>query len=611
MPNLNEAWKYETENFIWNINVSSSGELVAVGSWDAHIHLLDRKGTSLWKYKTGDYVASVGISRDGDVIIGASYDKFLYGLNRTGKLLFKFKADAYVRGAAISASGERIAAATWNGTVHMLDKKGEQLWKVDIGTNPLSIAVAFDGGVIVGCSDKSVRFLDAAGKEAWKFDTGSAVLSVAAAPRAGIMAAGSTDTHIYLMDQNGKLLWKYRTGGVVRGVSLSENGEYLVATSHDRYLYFFEKSGKLLWISKIAPEIWTLSTSGMCDAIAIGCRDRSVRLLENKEMVKLQLESARAVISAAEEEGADVSEPYKLLKKAETASESEKMEEALMLAGRAKTSADGILEEKLRDELNKKLAAFEKKIGEIKEARKSPARVEWAMQRARKLLEAGKLKKALESARKSDAVLEGMPAEETPKPKKPVKPPVEPETPAKPAEDKRKAQLEADLNNATAEISEIERAGADAGEAEALLEKASGAIGRGDYDVASEFIQSARKQAQSVIKHKTDASNRISEAEAAVIDAGKAGADISELSTNLKMAKDSMEAGEFELASDYANQVSTAAKDAKEKAEAAMAPGKEPAKAPAGGDSAPKCPNCGKKVKPQWKSCPFCRTRLK
>jgi WD40 repeat protein len=127
MPNLSEAWKYETENFIWNINVSSAGELVAAGSWDTHIHLIDKKGASLWKYKTGDYVAGVGVSRDGEVVVGASYDKHLYGLNKAGKLLFKFKADAYVRGAAISATGEKIAAATWSGTVHMLDKKGEQV----------------------------------------------------------------------------------------------------------------------------------------------------------------------------------------------------------------------------------------------------------------------------------------------------------------------------------------------------------------------------------------------------------------------------------------------------------------------------------------------------
>jgi tetratricopeptide (TPR) repeat protein len=416
------------------------------------------------------------------------------------------------------------------------------------------------------------------------------------------------------VDLTGKLLWKYRTGGVVRGVALSENGEYLVATSHDRYLYFFEKSGKLLWISKVAPEIWTLSSSGMCDTIVVGCRDRTVRLLENKEMVKLQLEAARTVISSAEEEGADVSEPYKLLKKADSASDGGKLEESLSLAGRAKASAEEALDKKLKKELDDKLAAFEKKIAEIKEARKSPARVEWALQRAKKLMEAGRLKRAVESARKSEAALEGMPVEEVPKPKKPVKP--EGEKPTKPAaEDKRKGQLENDLNAAIAEISEIEKSGADVGEAEALLEKASGALGRGDYDVATEFIQSARKQAQGIMKHRPDASDTLAEAETAVSEAGKAGVDITELSTNLKMAKDSMEAGEFELAVDYANQVITAAKEAKEKAEAAAKPpGKEPGvtkPAATGADSAPKCPNCGKKVKPQWKSCPFCRTRLK
>ena len=42
MPNLNEAWKYDTENLVWNVSASSAGDLVAAGSWDSHIHLVDR-----------------------------------------------------------------------------------------------------------------------------------------------------------------------------------------------------------------------------------------------------------------------------------------------------------------------------------------------------------------------------------------------------------------------------------------------------------------------------------------------------------------------------------------------------------------------------------------
>jgi hypothetical protein len=606
MPHLNETWKYDTENLVWNVSASSAGDIIAAGSWDSHIHLLDRKGNPLWKHKTGDFVAAVAVSADGETIVGGSYDKVLYALGRNGKSLFKFKADSYVRGAAVSPSGDRIAAATWSGTVFGLDRRGQQQWKADLGANPLSVAVSAEGGLtLVGCADSTLRMLDGAGKDVWKFETGSAVLTVAAAARANLFAAGSTDTHIYMLDGTGKLLWKYRTGGVVRGVALSDSGEYVLATSHDRYIYFFERTGRLLWISKVAPEVWTVGASGMCDEIVLGCRDSSVRLLENLEMVKVQQESARAAIQRADEEGADTREAQKLYKQAEAAAGAGNVPESLHTAEKARALAESELNGRLTELIEAKLAEFDRMIAELKEQRKSPARVEWAMQRAKKLQEAGRLKKALESARKSETYLKGLPAEE-PRPLVPEGAPAAAVTehPAGGEDDLRPA-AELELQKTTAEVAELETSGADVAEARALLEKAQGAMARKDDFVAAEFISTAAKQAESIRKRREDAKAKLAEADAAIAEAKGAGADVSALATTLKMGQDAIEAGEFELATDYAGQVQAQAKAELQKAAPAA---KGAAAKPEG---APKCPSCGKKVKAQWKSCPFCRTRLK
>jgi len=609
MPNLNEAWKYDTENLVWNVSASSSGDLVAAGSWDSHIHVLDRRGNPLWKQKTGDFVAAVAVSADGETIVGGSYDKQLYGLSRAGKSLFKFKADGYVRGAGVSPSGDRIAAATWSGTVFGLDRRGQQQWKADLGTNPLCVTVsARDNLTLVGCADSTLRMLDGAGKELWKFETGSAVLSVAAAAAANMFAAGSADTHIYLFDASGKLLWKYRTGGVVRGVAISDSGEYVLATSHDRYLYLFEKTGRLLWISKVAPDVWTMGASGMCDTILLGCRDGSVRLLENLEMVKVQLESSRAAIQRAEEEGADTREAQKIFKQAEAAAGADNAPGALGSAEKARSMAEAVLNGRLSELLDAKLAEFDAMAAQLRDQRKSPARVEWAMQRARKLMEAGRLKKALESARKSEQYLKGLPAEE-PKPLMPEGAATAAAAPQAAApEDELRPAVELELQKTTAEVAELEKSGADVAEARTLLEKAAGAMGRKDYFVAAEFISTAGKQAQSIRKRREAAGARLSEAESAIAEARTAGADVSAVATTLKMGQDALEAGEFELATDYASQALAQAKAEQQKAATAAGKGPAPAAKPEG---APKCPSCGKKVKAQWKSCPFCRTRLK
>ncbi len=609
MPNLNEAWKYDTENLVWNVSASSAGDLIAAGSWDSHIPLVDRKGNALWKYKTGDFVASVAVSADGETIVGGSYDKQLYALNRAGKALFKFKADSYVRGAAVSPSGDRIAAATWSGAVFGLDRKGQQQWKADLGANPLSAAVSAEGGLtLVGCADSTLRMLDGSGKEMWKFETGSAVLSVAAAAKANLFAAGSADTHIYMLDAAGKLLWKYRTGGVVRGVALSDSGEYVLATSHDRYLYFFERTGKLLWISKVAPEVWTVGASGMCDEIVLGCRDNSVRLLENLEIVKVQLEAARSAVQRADEEGSDIREAQKALKQAEAASGSGDIPGSLQTAERARSLAESEMNARLTELIDEKLAGFERMAAELKEARKSPARVEWAIQRAKKLQEAGRLKKALESARKSESYLKGLPAEE-PRPLLPEGVPAAPSPPQPAAaEDDLRPAVELELQNTTAEVAALEKSGADVAESRTLLEKAAGAMGRKDYFVAAEFISTAGKQTQAIKKRRGDAQAKIAESESAIAEAKAAGVDVSALSTTLKMGQDALEAGEYELATDYAGQAQS---QAKAEAQKAQAPAAAKASAPAKAEGAPKCPSCGKKVKAQWKSCPFCRTRLK
>jgi hypothetical protein len=133
-------------------------------------------------------------------------------------------------------------------------------------------------------------------------------------------------------------------------------------------------------------------------------------------------------------------------------------------------------------------------------------------------------------------------------------------------------------------------------------------MARKDYFVAAEFISTAGKQAEVIKKRRGEAQSRIAESESAIAEARAAGADVTAISTILKMGQDSLEAGEFELATDYAGQAQAQAMAELQK----LAPpaGAKGTAAPKP-EGAPKCPSCGKKVKAQWKSCPFCRTRLK
>jgi hypothetical protein len=128
--------------------------------------------------------------------------------------------------------------------------------------------------------------------------------------------------------------------------------------------------------------------------------------------------------------------------------------------------------------------------------------------------------------------------------------------------------------------------------------------------MASEFITTAVKEARSIAKRREEASKRLSEARSALEEAQSAGADVSGAANSIKLATEALQSGEYDVAIDYTSQAVKQAQEEKEKKLSSAAP---KAAAPAGGkaEGAPKCPSCGKKVKAQWKSCPFCRTRLK
>ncbi len=82
----------------------------------AELQAINRYGIERWDFSAGQWVNGVGISRNGQVIAVGSVDRTLYVLDGGGKVTTKVLAASVIRerSVAVSRDGKRIAFADEN-----------------------------------------------------------------------------------------------------------------------------------------------------------------------------------------------------------------------------------------------------------------------------------------------------------------------------------------------------------------------------------------------------------------------------------------------------------------------------------------------------------------
>lgn len=71
-------WQYETGRLNYGVALTKKGELVAVGSWDKNLYLLNGKGELIMKYPINSYVDRVAFSGDGKYLATGTVDGGIY-----------------------------------------------------------------------------------------------------------------------------------------------------------------------------------------------------------------------------------------------------------------------------------------------------------------------------------------------------------------------------------------------------------------------------------------------------------------------------------------------------------------------------------------------------
>jgi len=385
MVNISEEWKREIGYTIRDVDTSSDGEYIIVGSFDYHVYLYDKKGTLLWSYRTGDTVRDVAISFDGRYMAAGSYDEHVYFFNTNGDLLWKRKMKAPVRDISISAGGEYLVVGSNDKQVYFFDWKGQLLWEYPTAGSVFTVALSMRGEYVsVGSNDRKVYFFNRLGDLLWMYETGSAVRDVEMTSRGKYIAAGSYDHYLYFFDRSGRLIWKRKretpigkvaispsgeeiaTGGEgdvalfdrngnllwshstgqheLRGLEISTKGGSVICGTRDNELLYFDKIGRLLWRYRTPQWVETVAVGSRGRFITAGLRNGVLYLFDSLDFFRMYIEDARKAIVKLENLGSEAGKARNLYESAILELETENYMEALALAIRAKSLADRSLE---------------------------------------------------------------------------------------------------------------------------------------------------------------------------------------------------------------------------------------------------------------------------
>jgi DNA-binding beta-propeller fold protein YncE len=107
-------WRKDmTPNAITDIACSDDCTTIVLGSQEGNVWVLNQFGKEQWKYPAGSWINGVGVSRDGSIIAAGTLDRNLYILDKEGQLLAKTRTDTIIqpRSVAVSRDGKRIVVA--------------------------------------------------------------------------------------------------------------------------------------------------------------------------------------------------------------------------------------------------------------------------------------------------------------------------------------------------------------------------------------------------------------------------------------------------------------------------------------------------------------------
>ena len=213
---------------------------IYVGCFDSNLYAFRPDGTEQWRFRAGDQIYSdVVIGVDGTLYFGCDDGK-LYALNPNGTKKWEFVTGvkAITASPALGADGVIYVGvgSAFNPKLFAVRPDGTKKWEFTTGGQiNSSAAVAPDGTIYVGSSDRKLYALDPDGTKKWEFQAGGAVRSSPAITADGTIHVGADDGVFYAVTANGMEKWRFTTaGGVYSSPAVARDGTVYVGSGDGR-----------------------------------------------------------------------------------------------------------------------------------------------------------------------------------------------------------------------------------------------------------------------------------------------------------------------------------------------------------------------------------------
>jgi ABC-type sugar transport system permease subunit/outer membrane protein assembly factor BamB len=267
---------------ITSISVSPDGSRVAIGSYDAKVHVFDNEGNALASFAANNVVTGVAFLHDGSLLV-SSDDRHLYRLDEDGNEMWNVNVKRLVKGVAAAEDGSVIAVITAGAnSVFLYDLDGNLIQEADIGIQTRKLDVSPDGSwIAVGGSDQYIYLLDNELNEVNRYSVSGSIESVSVSDE-GVVAAGTSSNTVFAFNAEGGTLFSAKTLDVANAVSVNHDASYFAVADFAGNYYVLDQDGKEIWrksgkgagravqISPDSTTLYTGSGTGVVQKFDIG-----------------------------------------------------------------------------------------------------------------------------------------------------------------------------------------------------------------------------------------------------------------------------------------------------------------------------------------------------
>lgn len=258
IANFQSVWMENLEYpGVWRVIPSEDWGYIAVGlgkhpdPWDVpvstRVHLFRITGEQLWSYPVGDQVWGIDLSRDGSIVAFGSFDGMLYVINRAGTLLWSENAHTQLR--EVKLSDSYLGAETVPVKMYNLET-GEVVWECDPGVDTWWRGITFSPDekyVFYGGGNSLIMFDLENGTQVWHRYIANLPYDIKITPNLSKIVVADKGSVLWCYDAQGNLLWHERDIPVLTDMDMSRDGSRIVTLSHNGTVRMYDGNGTLLW----------------------------------------------------------------------------------------------------------------------------------------------------------------------------------------------------------------------------------------------------------------------------------------------------------------------------------------------------------------------------